>query len=84
MGWVPHSWGLHGSFFLSVCLFVVVVVVGGVLQVEGVLAAVDATKETALGKRFEVKGYPTGMQRSSKTKGFANCILILFGIFHFD
>lgn len=30
-----------------------------IVQIVGVLAAVDATKEPALGKRFEVQGYPT-------------------------
>ncbi|EDO41376.1 predicted protein, partial [Nematostella vectensis] len=29
-------------------------------EIPGVLAAVDATKEAALGKRFKVEGYPTG------------------------
>jgi protein disulfide-isomerase/protein disulfide isomerase family A protein 5 len=29
------------------------------LKIPGALAAVDATKEGALGKRFGVKGYPT-------------------------
>ncbi len=32
-----------------------------VLQVDGILAAVDCTKEQALGQRYDVKGYPTGI-----------------------
>lgn len=41
------------SFFPSNCLLFL-------LQIEGVLAAVDATKAVALGKKFKVEGYPSG------------------------
>lgn len=32
-------------------------------QINGTLAAVDATKETDLGERFKVKGFPTGKKK---------------------
>ena len=49
---------VHSSTLIVLCVF----------QVEGILAAIDTTKEKKLGDRFKIKGFPTGKPAAPSLK----------------
>ena len=51
-------------------------------QIPGVLAAVDATKEQEIGKRYKIEGFPTGEKTVACILSFAFPLLNALSVNH--